>query len=79
MSRMAWRAMALKIEFRLGRDFAADHHEIAFGVGLAGDAAELVLREAGIQHVIGNGVAYLVRMAFADGLRRKNKVFTHSI
>ena len=69
----------VEIELGLGRDFAADHDEIALGVGLAGDAAVFVLRQAGVQHVIGNGVANLVRMAFADGLRRKNKVFTHSI
>ena len=69
----------VEIELGLGRDFAADHHDIALGVGLAGDAAVFVLRQAGVQHVIRNGVANLVRMAFADGLRRKNKVFAHSI
>ena len=50
-------------------DFAADDDDVGLGVAFAGDAAELVLREAGVQHGVGNGVANLVRMAFADGLR----------
>ena len=68
-----------EIELGLGGDFAADDDDVGFGVALAGDAAELVLREAGVQHGIGNGVANLVRVAFADGLGGKDKVFAHSI
>ena len=69
--------MALKSSLALRGDFAADDDEVGLGVGFAGDAAELVLREAGVQHGIGNGVAHFVRMAFADGLGGKDKVFAH--
>ena len=58
-----------EIEFRARGDFAADDDDVGFGVALAGDTAEFVLREAGIQDGVRNGVANLVRMAFADGLR----------
>ena len=58
----------VEIQLRLRRDFAADDDEIRFCVSFAGDAAELVLREAGVQHIIRNGVAHFVRVAFADGL-----------
>jgi len=58
-------------------DFAADDDDVGFGVTFAGDAAEPVLREAGVQHGVRNGVTNLVRMAFADGLRGKYEVFAH--
>ena len=69
----------VEVELRFGGDFAADHHQIALGVSLAGDAAEFVLRQAGVQHGIRNGVADLVRMAFADGLRGEDVIFAHFI
>ena len=72
---MASRAIWLIIELGLGGDFAADHHDVAFGVGFAGHAAVGVLRQAGVQHRIGNGIANFVRMAFADGLRREDVSF----
>ena len=67
----------VEVQLGLGGDFTADHHEVAFGVGLAGDAAAGVLGQAGVQHRIGDRVANFVRMAFADGLRRKDEVFAH--
>ena len=67
------------IEPRFGRDFAADHHQVAFGVGLAGDATVFVLREAGVQDSVRNRIANFVRMALADGLRRKDIVLAHSV
>ena len=56
---------------RLRGDFAADDDDVAFGVGLASDAAVRILRQAGVEHRIGNGVANFVRMAFADGFGEK--------
>ena len=67
----------VEIEFGLCRDFAAYHHQVAFCVSLARDAAVRVLRQAGIQNRIGDGIAHFVRMALADGLRRKDVIFAH--
>ena len=67
------------IELRLGGDFTADDGDVGLDVAFARDAAELVLREAGVQHGIGNGVGHLVRMAFADGLGGKDIVLAHGI
>ena len=78
MSRMAAAGDGVEIQLRLGGDFAADDDEVGLGVGFAGDAAELVLREAGVQDVIRNGVADLVGMALADRLRRKDEIFAHN-
>ena len=77
MSRMACAGDGIEIELGLGGDFAADHDQVALGVGLAGHAAARVLRQAGVQHGIGNGVADFVRMAFADGLGGKDEVLAH--
>ena len=60
------------IKLGLGRDLTADHHDIALGVGLTGDTAHRILREAGIEDGIGNGVANFVGMAFADGFGGKD-------
>ena len=67
------------IQHRLGRDLAADHHQVALGVGFTGNAAGRVLGQAGIQHRIRNGVAHFVRVALANGLGRKDVVFAHGI
>ena len=67
------------IEPCFGRDFAADHHQVAFGVGLTGDATVFVLPKAGVQHSVRNRIANLVRMALADGLRGKDIVLAHSV
>ena len=48
-------------------DLTADHHDVALGVGLAGDAAHRIQCQACIEDGVGNGVADLVGMAFADG------------
>src|ERR1043166_79022 len=67
------------IKHRLGRDLAADDHQVAFGVGFAGDAAGRVLGQAGVQHRIGDGIADFVRVALANGLGGKDVVFAHGV
>ena len=66
-----------EVELGLGGDFAADDHDVGLRVGLAGDAAELVLREAGVEDGVGDRVADLVGMALAHGFRREDVVFAH--
>ena len=44
------------VELGLGRDLAADADDVALDEGLAGDAASFVLREAGVEHGIGDRV-----------------------
>ncbi len=66
------------VEFRLGGDLAADDGDIALHVGLAGDAALRVLREAGVEHGVGNRVGDLVGVAFADGFRGKDVATGHA-
>ena len=61
----------------LDGDFTADDDEIALGVGFASHAAVRVLREAGVENGIRNGVADFVRMAFADGFGRKDVTAGH--
>ncbi len=53
---------------------ARDHHAIGGGEGLAGDAqiARIpaifrAMAEEGVDHLVGNAVADLVRMTFGDG------------
>ena len=65
------------IQFRAGGDFSCDDDEIGLNQGFAGDAAVRVLGEAGIEDCIGDAVADLIGMAFADRLRRKDKVTFH--
>jgi hypothetical protein len=66
------------VEFRLGRDFAADNDDVRLDVGFARDAAELVSREAGIEDRVGNRIGDLVGMALADGFRGKDVSVTRS-
>ena len=66
------------IQLGLGGDLAADDHDVALGVGLAGHAALGVLLEAGVEHRVGNGVTNLVGMSFTDGLRGKNEAAGHA-
>jgi len=56
-----------EIQVRLRGDLTADDDDVGFDVGFAGDAGKLVLREAGVQHGVRNGVRHFVRMALADG------------
>ena len=67
-----------EIELGLRGDLTANDGDVRLHVGFAGDAAELVLCEAGVQHGVRNGVGDLVRMAFADGLGRKDVTVAHN-
>ena len=69
----------IEVGLRFGRDFPSHHYQIGLGVGFARYAAARILRQTGIQHGIGNGIADFVRMAFADGLGRKDVVLAHGI
>ena len=53
-------------------DLTADHHDVALGIGLAGNAAHRIECQAGIEDGVGNGVADLVGMALADGFGRED-------
>lgn len=65
------------IQLGAGGDLAGDDHEVGFDEGLAGDPAHRVLGQTGVEDGIRNGVANLVRMAFADGFGGENKMSTH--
>ena len=67
-----------EVELGLRGDLAADDHDVRLDVGLAGDAAELVLLEAGIEDRVGNRVGDLVGMPLADRLRREDVSVAHS-
>lgn len=62
-----------EVELGARGDLAADNRDVGLHVGFAGDAAVLVLRKAGVQHGVRNGVSDFVRMAFANGLRGENE------
>ncbi len=66
------------IQLRLGGDLAADDDDVALRVGLAGHAAGRVLRQAGVEHGVGNGVANLVGMSFTDGFGGKDVTAGHA-
>ena len=68
----------LDVELGLGGDLAADDHHVRLDVGFAGDAAELVLRQAGVEDRIGNRVGDLVGVPLTDRFRRKDVSVTHS-
>ena len=63
----------LVIDLGRGRDLAGEHHVVALDQGLAGDAALRILREAGVEHAVGNKIGDFVRVTFADGLRGENE------
>ena len=65
------------VELGLGGDLTADHGDVGLHVGFTGDAAELVLRKAGVQDGIGDRVGDLVGMALADGLGREDEAVAH--
>jgi len=67
------------VQFGAGGDFSCDDDEVGFHEGFASDAAVRVLGEAGVEDCIGDAVADFVGMAFADRLRRKDKVPFHKI
>ncbi len=68
---MASRTMSLMLTLALAGDFAAHDDHVAFGVSFAGHAAARVLRQVGVQHRVGNGVANFVGMPFARPTRKK--------
>ena len=55
------------IEFRFRGDFAADDHDVALGVSLARDSAVRILRQARIEHRVGDCVANFVGVTFTNG------------
>jgi hypothetical protein len=65
------------IQLGVRGDFAADNHDVAFGVRFAGHAAARILGQAGVKHSIGNGIADFVRMTFPDRFGRENKTSIH--
>ena len=66
-----------EIELGLGGDFTADNGDVRLHIGFAGDAAELVLSQTGVEDGIGNGICDFVRVALADGLGRKDVTVAH--
>ena len=68
----------LEVEPGLGRDLAADDHDVRLHERLTGHPAELVLGEARIQDGVGDGVGDFVGMTFADGLRREDVSVAHN-
>ncbi len=67
----------VEIQLGFGGDFASDYYKIRLGISLTRNTAGGVHSQASIQHCIGNCIAHLVGMTFADGLGRENKVLTH--
>ena len=62
---------ALKIHVGFGGDFSGDHDQARGGQSFAGDAAHIVLGQAGIENGIGNLVGNLIGMAFGYRFGRK--------
>ena len=67
-----------EVELSLSGDFTTDDGSVGFYVSFAGDAAVLVLRQAGIQDRIRNRICDFVGMAFTAGLGRENVTVAHS-
>ena len=57
----------LEVDLGLGGEFAGDDDVVALDQGLAGDARETVLREAGVEDGVRDAVGDLVRVALPDG------------
>lgn len=68
---------AFKVELRVGGDFAGEDDHVAFDECFGGHAAAFVLREAGVEDRVGNGVAHFVGVAFANRFGGKNIVRGH--
>ncbi len=64
---------ALEIYIGLGGDFTCDHHQSGGGQGFSCHTAVGILIEACIEDGIGHLVGNLVRMAFGNRLRGKQK------
>ena len=65
------------IEIGLRRDLTRDDDEVRFHHRLARHAAVLVLRQAGVQHRIGNRIGDFVRMTLGHRLGGENIGFGH--
>ena len=61
----------LKVDDRVGRNFAGQHDEAGRDQGFTGDAAFRILRQNGVEDRVGNLIGNLVGMSFGYGLRRK--------
>src|SRR5439155_7634255 len=66
-----------KIELGVTGDFAREDNEVAFGERLAGDTAQRVLCEPGVQHVIADGIANFIGMTFGDRFGGKDVAVRH--
>ena len=62
----------LEIDLRLRGEFAGDDDVVALDQGLAGDAGETVLGEAGIEDGVRDAVGNLIGVALADGFGRED-------
>ena len=56
----------LKIDVGFGGDFSGDDDQASGGKSLAGDAAEGIFGEAGVENGVGNLVGDFIGMAFGD-------------
>src|SRR2546421_9871554 len=59
------------------RDLATDDHDVALGVGFAGDATMSISPDAGIEDSIGNEVGRFIWMPFPYRFGRKNVATGH--
>ena len=64
----------LKIHIGLGCDLTGDDDQSGAGQRLAGDAAEGILLQAGIENRIGNLIGNLIGMAFGHRFRGEQKL-----
>ena len=65
----------VEIERRLRRDFPGEHDVPVLDERFARDAGTRILREARVEHAVGDVVRDFVRMSGADGFGRKNEGF----
>ncbi len=65
------------IQFGFRSNLAADDDDVALGIGLASDPAMGILRQARIEHRIGNRIANFVGVTFPDGFGRENVTTRH--
>ena len=61
-----------EIKFRVARDFACKHDQVALREGFASDATQRILLETGIENVIADRIANFIGMTFGDRFRGKN-------
>src|SRR5439155_27319272 len=61
----------LKVDVRARRDLAGDHREAGGDQRFAGDAADRVLGEDGVENGIGDLIGDFVRVSFGDRLGRE--------